>query len=117
MVVTQSGGVMTGHYHHSPQRVRTEEVVLDIGDDMGGLVFYTPRDLHGHEIEVLCQAGDAQKIHCEVDERIVNGRTIFTGVFPPIAAGEYQVCRPESRAGERFTVTAGQVREIDWSRS
>ena len=108
---------MTGHHHHSPQRVHTEDVVLDIGDDMGGLVFYASAELHGHEIEVLGQAEDAQKIHCEVDERIVNGRTIFTGVFPPVPAGEYLVCRPERRAGEHFTVTAGYVQEIDWSHS
>jgi hypothetical protein len=108
---------MTAHHHHSPQRVHTEDVVLDIGDDMGGLVFYARGDLHGHEIEVLAQDEDAQKIHCEVDERIVNGRTIFTGVFPPVPAGEYQVCRPESHAGQRFTVTAGYVREINWSHS
>ena len=107
---------MHEHHHHSSQRVHTEEVVLDIGDDMGGLVFYARSDLHGQEIEILAQAADAQKIHCEVDERIVNGRTIFTGVFPPLTAGEYQVCRPEVRAGERFTVTAGHVHEIDWSR-
>jgi len=108
---------MAGHHHHSPQRVHTEDVVLDIGDDMGGLIFYAPSDLHGQVIEVLGRAEDAQKIHCEVDERIVNGRTIFTGVFPPVPAGEYQVCRPEHRAGERFTVPAGSVLEIDWSLS
>lgn len=105
---------MTGQHHHSPQRVRTEQVVLDIGDDMGGLLFYAPGDLHGHEIEVLRQAEDAQKIHCEVDERILNGRTVFTGVFPPLPAGDYEVCRPERHAGERLTVRAGHVQEIDW---
>ncbi len=108
---------MTAHHHHSPQRVHTEAVVLDIGDDMGGLIFYATGDLHRHEIEVLRQAENAQKIHCEVDERIVNGRTIYTGVFPPLPIGEYQVCRPASRGGERFTVTPGAVREIDWSHS
>jgi hypothetical protein len=106
---------MTAHHHHSPPRVHTENVVLDIGEDMGGLVFYAPPELHRQEIEVLWQAGHAPKIHCEVDERIVNGRTIFAGVFPPVPAGEYLVCRPEVRAGEHFTVMAGHVQEIDWS--
>ena len=105
---------MNGHHHHSPQRVHTEAVVLDIGDTMGGLVFYAQRDLRGHEIEVLRRAQDAEKIHCEVDERILNGRTIYTGVFPPLPAGDYEVCRPERHAGERFTVAPGGVQEIEW---
>jgi len=39
---------------------------------------------------------------------------VYTGVFPPLLAGEYRVCRPAIRAGERFTVFAGQVTESDW---
>jgi hypothetical protein len=106
---------VTEHHHHAPGRVHTENVVLDIGEDMGGLIFYAPSDLLGHEIEVVSSEADAGKIHCEVNQRIVNSRTIFTGVFPPVPAGDYQVCRPALRAGERFTVSAGYVREIDWT--
>jgi len=96
------------------QRVHTQEVVLDIGDGMGAVVFHTLGHLHGHEIEVIQLDEHATKIHCEVDERSLNGRTVFAGVFPPLPAGDYRVCRPQPRANERFTVVSGQVTEIDW---
>ena len=102
---------MSGHH---AQRVHTENVVLDIGDGIGGLIVYTPGTLLGREIEVVDLAQAAPKIHCQVDERIFNGRTIFAGVFSPLAAGEYRVCRPVERADERLTVASGQVTEVDW---
>ncbi len=96
------------------QRVHTEQVVLDIGDDMGGLIFYTAAGLLGAEIEVAPAAFLDFKTHTDVSERIVNGRTVYAGVFPPIAVGDYLVCRPVDRAGQRLNVTSGQVTQIDW---
>lgn len=95
-------------------QIQTESVVLDIGDDAGGLIFYTGGDLRGCEIEVAPAAYPDFKTHTQVSERLVQGRTLFAGVFPPIALGDYLVCRPPERAGQAFTVSSGHVTEIDW---
>ncbi len=99
---------------HHTHRVHTEDVVLDIGEGAGGLVFYTRDELQGREIEICPADQPTHKTHTEVDARVVNERTISVGVFPPLVAGDYRVCRPASRAGESFTVTDGRVTEIDW---
>jgi hypothetical protein len=97
------------------QRVHTEQIVLDIGDDMGGLIFYTTPELISSEIEVAPVAAPQFKTHTDVAERLVNGRTtIYAGVFPPIAVGDYTVCCPAERQGQLFSVTSGHVTEIDW---
>lgn len=96
------------------QRVHTEQIVLDIGDDMGGLIFYTQPELLGAEIEVAPAGSPDFRTHTDVSERILNGKTVYTGVFPPIAVGDYRVCRPTARAGQSFSVTSGEVTEIDW---
>ena len=95
-------------------RVHTEHIVLDIGDDMGGLIFYTSPELLNREIEVAPVATPEFKTHTDVSERLVNGRAIYAAVFPPIAVGDYAVCRPAEREGQQFSVTSGHVTEIDW---
>ncbi|MGI9149175.1 MAG: hypothetical protein ACR2IK_21940 [Chloroflexota bacterium] len=96
------------------QRIHTTPVVLDIGEGMGGLIFYTPAALLGVEIEVAPAAYPDFKTHTEVDERVVNGQTLYAGVFPPIRVGDYRVCRPADRAGQSFSIAPGQVTELDW---
>jgi len=99
--------------HHS-QRVRTQDVVLDIGDDAGALIFHTPPELRGAEIEICPVTEPENKTHTEVVARLLQGTTIFTGVFPPLPIGDYHVCRPRERAGQVIKVASGQVTEVDW---
>jgi hypothetical protein len=100
------------HHHHTG--VRTESVVLDIGDDAGALVFYTDPALSGAEIEIAPLQDPAHKTHIEVLERVFNGRRQFSGVFPPLPVGEYHICRPAARAGQPLSISPGKVTQIDW---
>ena len=110
--------VQPDHHHqgeHHSREVRTGEVVLDIGDGAGGLVFTTCGDLCWQEIEIAPAEQPELQTHTEVTERLIAGKLIYTGVFPPLPAGDYRVCRPEARADERFTIVSGQVTQIDWT--
>jgi hypothetical protein len=100
------------HTHHDASywsRRHTESVVLDIGDDVGALILYTPAELHGHEIEVSRLGDDAGRVHSAVLERSVNGRTLYAAVYPELPEGDYRVW-----GGLRPTVniTAGTVAEL-----
>jgi hypothetical protein len=96
------------------EHVHRGEVVLDIGEDRGGLVVYTRADRRGQEIEVFPVAEPTRLTHTDVHERIFNGQTIFTAVFTPLPIGEYRVSRPTNRAGHPITISPGTVTELDW---
>jgi hypothetical protein len=61
--------------HHS-QTVRTGHPVLDIGDDVGGVIFFTPQALCWQEIEIAPIDGPDQKTHTEATERLATGTVI-----------------------------------------
>lgn len=111
-----SGAEAVQHPHdeHHSRHVRTGNVVFDIGNDVGAVVFYTNAELRWQEIEIHPADSPDAKTHTEVTERLVAGTIIYTGVFPPLPIGEYHVCRPEPKADQRFTVVSGQVTEVDW---
>jgi hypothetical protein len=83
-------------------------VVLDIGDDVGALVLYTPPELHGQEIDVS-PLGSAGRVHAAVLERSCNGQTVYAATYPELAVGDYQVWCAGS---PRFRVEAGAVTEV-----
>jgi hypothetical protein len=103
------------HSHHDASywtRRHTEAVVLDIGDDVGALVLYTPAEMFGHEIEVspLGPPGrDTRRTHSAVLERGHNGRVFYAAVYPELAAGDYQV---HVDGNPRFTIHPGNVAEV-----
>src|SRR5260370_41097358 len=101
-------------YSHAQEHVHSGEVLLDIGDDRGGLVVYAPADLRSQEIEVSPVGEPARLTHTDVHERVFKGQTIFTAVFAPLPIGEYGVSRPISRAGHSITISPGTVTELDW---
>ncbi len=103
-----------GHRHHHASfwtRRHTESVVLDIGDDVGALVLYTPPDLHGHEIEVSALGVDAnlKRVHSAVLERSLNGRVFYAATYPELRAGNYEVC---CEGAPTFTIAPGKVTEL-----
>src|SRR5437867_12719692 len=106
---------LAAHEHrHEHEHVHSREVVLDIGEDHGGLVVYTRADLREQEIEVFPVAEHTRLTHTDVHERLFNAQTIFTAVFTPLPVGEYQVSRPVERAGDPITISPGSVTELDW---
>ncbi len=96
------------------ERVHIENIVLDIGREIGALVIYTGEELRGKEIEVSLKGSDAKRTHTAVHERRFNGRTIFAGVFPTLPAGEYKIWWHEPQPAHEVTITGGHVAEVDW---
>ena len=100
------------HTHHDASywtRRHTEAVVLDIGDDVGALVLYTPAELFGHEIEVSPLGSNTRRTHSAVLERSLNGRVFYAAVYPELPAGDYEV---HADGSPRFTIQAGHVAEV-----
>ena len=95
-------------------RVHTESVVLDIGQDVGALLIYTTAELRGREIEVSARAGGAKRVHVEVLERRVNGRAVFAAVFPGLRAGDYEIWENDPSPRGTVTIVGGEVATVDW---
>jgi hypothetical protein len=95
-------------------RSHPEPVVLDIGDDVGALVLYTPPTLHRREIEVSLLGQDTQRVHTAVLERSLDGRPIFAAVYAELKAGTYRIWGDDSALQSQVTIVAGSVAEIDW---
>ena len=97
----------------SVERVHTQPIVLDIGQDIGALIVYTSPELRGREIEVSLKGNAAQRTHTEVLERTVTGQTVWAAVFPALAAGDYSLWR-DVLTDDDVTIVGGAVVEVDW---
>jgi hypothetical protein len=99
------------HEHHV-DRVHPEPIVLDIGGDVGALILYTNPDLHGREIEISKEG--EKRVHVEVLERIVNGRTVFAAAYPELHQGEYHVWGDGETPVDHVTIAGGKISTLDW---
>jgi hypothetical protein len=95
------------------ERVHTENVVLDIGRDIGALIIYTDETWRGKEIEISPKGSDHRQ-HNQVHERRFNGRALFAAVYPDVKAGEYTVWQDDSTALGPIRIKGGEVTSIDW---
>ena len=95
-------------------RIHTQPVVLDIGEDTGGLVISTGPELRGREIEISPRGAGTARVHTDVAERRVNGRTLYAAVYLPMPAGEYTIWGPNPDTPTMVTIQAGVVAEVDW---
>ncbi len=97
----------------SGEPVRTQQVVLDIGEDVGALIVYTAATFINHELEVGPREIAWLRTHTEVRERRFGGSTVCAAVFPELPAGTYMLWR-DSQNGEVVTIGGGVVAEVDW---
>lgn len=96
------------------QRVHTQDVVLDIGGDVGSLVIYTSPELCAKEIELVRKGDPARRTHVDVAERRFNGRTIHAAVYPPVPAGDYALWLDYTTPAGEITIVGGEVAQLDW---
>jgi hypothetical protein len=101
--------------HSDSERVHSDPIVLDIGDHVGALIIYTRAELRNREIEVSPKGEDAHRIHTEVLEREINGKTLFTAVFAELPAGLYTLWGNATRSAGEITIVGGEIAEVDWS--
>jgi hypothetical protein len=113
-------------------RTRTEQVVLDIGGEIGALILYTKPEANGDEIEISPREhhvvdehnelhshdGDhvhhSHRTHNQVHERSFNGTVCFAAVYPELPAGEYDLWGDGPTPVDRVTIVGGKVTEVDW---
>ncbi len=95
-------------------RVHSETVVLDIGQDIGALIIYTDAKLRGREIEVSPRGSAANRVHVEVLERRINDRPVFAAVFPGLRAGDYDIWDNAPNPSGTVTIVGGKVATVDW---
>ena len=98
------------------ERIHTEQVVLDIGGNIGALMIYTGKDWCGKEIELSPKGNDSQRVHNQVHERRFNGRVEYVAVYPDLQAGDYVVWRDGigTLPGGSVTIVGGRVATLDW---
>jgi hypothetical protein len=100
------------HHEHSLPPSGEGTVVLDIGGDVGALVVHAPSALSGVEIEIA-RLGESQAfVHTEVRERRLPQGSVYAGVFPAVAAGEYTLLGVNGSSAREVTISAGRVTEV-----
>jgi hypothetical protein len=93
----------------------TGTVVLDIGDDTGALILYTPAGLNGREIEISPDgAPDAARTHSRVRERRTGGGVRYAAVYPGVPAGSYTIWRAAGAPAATVTITGGTITSCQW---
>ncbi len=97
---------------HGPKRVHVEAILLDLGEGFGALVAYAQPQLAGREIELIRPDG-VRRVHTEVHERVINGKTVFVGVFPDLPEGIYGLVTDQPTRSQ-VEIKSGVVTEIDW---
>ena len=95
-------------------RSHPEQVVLEIGADLGALVLYTRDDLHGVEIEYSPTGADDDRQHKEVLQRPAGGRTLHAAVFDRLPEGGYTLWIGGEPVVRDLHVAGGRVTELDW---
>jgi hypothetical protein len=79
---------------------------------MGALLIRTQPALLGAEIEISRVDHAHDRVHVGVWDRVVNGHTVHTAVFPPLPAGRYTVWHPAGEAPREVNVVDGEVTEL-----
>jgi hypothetical protein len=95
-------------------RRHPEQVVLDIGEDLGALIVYTDADMLGVEVEISATGQDDRRSHKDVLEREINGRPACAAVFDKVCEGSYTLWVDDIARERDVVVTGGTVAELDW---
>jgi hypothetical protein len=96
-------------------RIHTEKVVLDIGQDTGALIIYTEEGLRGKEIEVSERGRERPRTHTDVAARRFRGKLLHAAVFPELPAGEYTIWGAPRGCADAVWILGGAVAEVDWT--
>lgn len=112
-----------GHSHHDgaggeehyAARRHPEQVILDIGRDIGALILHTDAGMVGVEVEISAAGRDHERSHKDVLEREINGRPVYTAVFDKIREGSYTLWVDDVARERDVVITGGAISELDWS--
>jgi hypothetical protein len=89
-------------------------VVLDIGANVGALIVHTNAAQAGVEIELARRGETKAFVHTEVRERRLPDGSVYAGVFPAVAIGDYTLVGIDGRPSCDVTIEDGRVTEVHW---
>jgi len=90
-------------------------VVLELGDDVGALVLYTPAGLDGREIEISRDDDPGgHRTHSQVRPRHLATVTSYAAVYPGLSAGTYTIWADEHHPAATAVITGGRVTSCSW---
>jgi hypothetical protein len=90
-------------------------VVLELGDDVGALVLYTPAGLDGREIEISRDDDPGRhRTHSQVRPRHLATVTSYAAVYPGLPAGTYTIWADEHHPAATAVITGGRVTSCRW---
>lgn len=101
------------HVHHGVASVRTEAVVLDLGEGIGALIVHTSPELLGVEIEISPAGNDEERQHKQVLRRLLGPTEATVLVYDNLPEGDYTLWVEEAEPVRGIHVTGGQVAELD----
>jgi hypothetical protein len=96
-------------------RPHPEQVVLDIGEDIGALIVHTDAAMLGVEVEISPAGHDDRRSHKDVLQREINGRPAFTAVFDKLPGGTYTLWVDDRARARGVAIRGANVAELDWS--
>ena len=88
--------------------------VLDIGDDTGALLLYTPSHMAGTEIEINRVGDSTRREHAVVHARHSSAGTTYAALYPKLAAGRYELRAAAGTVALRVAIDGGSVTEARW---
>jgi hypothetical protein len=97
-------------------RRHPEQVVLDIGEDIGALIVHTDAGMLGVEVEISATGQDDRRTHKDVLEREINGRPAYTAVFDKVREGSYTLWVDDVARAREVLVAGATIAQLDWSR-
>ena len=100
--------------HHDPAVVRSQPVVLDLGDGIGALIVHTDPELLGIEVEISPDSADGNRQHKEVLQRRLGPATVNVLVYDNLAEGEYTLWVDDVAWARNVRIESGSVAELDW---
>ena len=101
-------------HHHAAAGVRSQPVVLDLGDGVGALVVHTGPELLGVEIEISPSGKDGEREHKQVLQRSAGAAVATVLVFDNLQEGEYTLWHEGVAKARGVRVSSGAVTELDW---
>ena len=102
------------HHHEDHGEVRSQPVVLDLGDGIGALIVHTHPELLGTEVEISPAGDDDLRQHKEVLPRTMGTRTATVLVYDNLPEGDYTLWVEGEPRARGVHVSGGRVAELDW---
>lgn len=100
-------------HHHEVGDVRTQPLVLDLGEGIGALIVHTEPELLGVEIELSLAGNDADRQHKQVLRRMLGPTAATVLVYDNLPEGDYTLWVDEAEPVRGIRVSGGQVVELD----